>query len=781
METKLKRVALLALLLILALALVPARAQDDTLPAAEITNDEGGTAIITGEVNYTVGFLSSFGADAILVMLSDISYQVDRNRDYVLPVDAQVIGQVTSDPLVTPFTYQVNLPIVPPGESRDVDNNGRQDEGVRILRVWVTINMLGGPYWQEGEYEAGFSSTRDSNAFERRHEITGGSVIVWAPDDEQGFPSGFGEDGLLFTDDDPIVRLPQGYTVVNLDSDPFTFDRSFTAVVDLIQSANLSLAPADFSNLGYTAAFDALVDLLRSKYSFTEYKNIDWDALSAQFRPRIVAAEADGSRLEYERALRDFTWSIPDGHVGVSTPQADAIDFWASTEGSIGMAIRELDDGRVIVHHLYEDSPAARAGVQPRAEIIAINDIPIQEALEQVTPYSLPFSTAHNLRLQQLRYITRYPRGIEVELTYRNPGDSGPSTITVETIEERETWLLSSITYGAAGPNAQPVEFEFLDNGFGYVRINSFARDPLLTLRLWEWVIQSILNADAPGLIIDMRHNGGGFNIYNQMAAYFFEEALVIGNDAEYYEDLDGFFVDPVREERLILPPSGLHYGGPVAVLVSPNCASACEFFSYIMTLNNRAAIVGMYPTAGLGGNISPVFMPERLRLQYTSGRQLNADGEIAFEGTGIVPTVRVPVNELTLFSDGDPILEKAIGHLERASFIPVVDGGELVLGQPVQGRIFPGERIRFTYQVGDPVTLDWVIAGEAETVLRVYVNDETEPRLVSEQKLFTGIPVAGGLRLTFEIGGLNDAASGAFSLTISLNTGEGSGNGGTG
>lgn len=779
MKTKLKCLALVAVALMMALA--PARAQDGALPDAEITNDEGGTAIITGEVNYTVGFLSSFGADAILVMLSDISYQVDRNRDYVLPVDAQVIGQVTSDPLVTPFTYQVNLPIVPPGESRDVDNNGQPDTGVKIMRIWVTINMLGGPYWQEGEYEAGFSSTRDSNAFGRRDEITGGAVIVWAPDDQQGFPSGFGPDGLLFTNDDPTVRLPQGYTVVYLDTDPFTFDRSFTAVVDLIQSANLSLAPADFSNLSYTAAFDALVDLLRTKYSFTEYKNIDWDALAAEFRPRFVAAEVDGSRLEYERALRDFTWRIPDGHVGVNTPQADAIDFWTATEGSIGMAIRELDDGRVVVHHLYEDSPAAQAGVERRAEIIAINGVPIHEALEQVTPYSLPFSTAHNLRLQQLRYITRYPLGTEVELTYRNPGDTGASTITVEAIDERETWLRSSITYGAPTASAQPVEFEFLESGFGYVRINSFARDPLLTLRLWEWVMRSVINADTPGLIIDMRHNGGGFNIYNQMASYFFDEPLVIGNDAEYYEDLNGFFVDPAREERLILPPSGLHYGGPVAVLVSPNCASACEFFSYIMTLNNRADIVGMYPTAGLGGNISPVFMPERLRLQYTSGRQLNAEGEIAFEGIGVVPTVRVPVNELTLFSEGDPILEKAIAFLERVSFIPVVDGGELVLGQPVQGNIFPGERIRYTFQVGEPITLDWVIAGEAETVLRVYVNDETEPRLVSEQKLFTGVPVAGGLRLTFEIGGRNDAASGAFSLTISLNTGEGSAPGGSG
>ena len=32
---------------------------------------------------------------------------------------------------------------------------------------------------------------------------------------DRGFPGGFGPDGLLFTADDPIVALPQGYTAVS--------------------------------------------------------------------------------------------------------------------------------------------------------------------------------------------------------------------------------------------------------------------------------------------------------------------------------------------------------------------------------------------------------------------------------------------------------------------------------------------------------------------------------------------------------------------------------------
>jgi C-terminal processing protease CtpA/Prc len=115
-----------------------------------------------------------------------------------------------------------------------------------------------------------------------------------------------------------------------------------------------------------------------------------------------------------------------------------------------------------------------------------------------------------------------------------------------------------------------------------------------------------------------------------------------------------------------MLPPENMRYDGAIAVLVGPNCVSACEFFSYDMTINNRAAIVGHYPTAGGGGGIERFFMPEGLTLQMTIGRNVDGNGNIHIEGRGVVPTVRVPVTEETLFSDGDPVLEAAIEYLNN-------------------------------------------------------------------------------------------------------------------
>jgi C-terminal processing protease CtpA/Prc len=67
------------------------------------------------------------------------------------------------------------------------------------------------------------------------------------------------------------------------------------------------------------------------------------------------------------------------------------------------------------------------------------------------------------------------------------------------------------------------------------------------------------------------------------------------------------------------------------------------------MTINNRAAIVGQYPTDGAGGSVDQFKMPEDLMVQITTGRAVDAQGNIHLEGKGVVPTVKVPVTAETL------------------------------------------------------------------------------------------------------------------------------------
>ncbi|MEZ4728921.1 MAG: S41 family peptidase [Caldilineaceae bacterium] len=644
-------------------AVVLAQAET-SFPPAELVNEEGGPVSIRGEVTYTNPFFTT-GVAAPMVILEDQAGFVDRNRGFILPPESQTLGQITSDFYTSPFSYTIALPIEPQASLRDVDQDGEADTGVMVYAVAYWSNIFGDPFLEKrdlygGGWSTAYASTRVSEDVSTKREIVGGKFLVYAPDDQQGFPAGFGDDGLLFTEDDPIVGLPQGYTVVDMDTTPFTFDRSRHPVIDLIEPAGSALD--DFSDLSYSAAFDAMIEKMRKEYAFTEYKGIDWDAKVEEFRPRFVVAEEDRDVKAYLVALRDFAWSIPDGHI--SAPFI-ADDFSLATGGGFGIAVRELDDERVIVNFLLADSPAAEAGIEERAEIVAINGQPIRTVISDTVAWSAPYSTAHFKRLQQLRYVTRFPVGTEVEITYKNPGETATQTVTLEAVPERDSFTFSSFNAGRTGFE-QPVEYRLLDQGYGYVKIYSFADNDLLSIQLWERMIRTLNQAQVPGLIIDMRQNSGGSGfLADQMAAYFFDEQLELGNTGRYNEETGEFYFDERTIDRFYPPAEDLRYEGAVAVLIGPNCNSACEFFTYDMTVQDRAAVVGQYPTAGLGGSIEDFLMPESQPIRMTVGRNVDMNGEIHIEGRGVPPTVQVPVNEETLFSEGDPILEAAVDYLD--------------------------------------------------------------------------------------------------------------------
>ena len=171
---------------------------------------------------------------------------MDRDANFLMPPASQVLGQITSDFFTSPFSYSISLPIEPAASLRDVDNDGDSDSGVMVYAIAYWNTVYGDPYLEQrdlygGGWSTAYVSTHVSTAIDTLYEIDGGVMLVYAPDAAQGFPSGFGDDGLLFTEDDPIVGLPAGYTLVNLDDDPFTFDRSHVATVDLIEGEGAEL------------------------------------------------------------------------------------------------------------------------------------------------------------------------------------------------------------------------------------------------------------------------------------------------------------------------------------------------------------------------------------------------------------------------------------------------------------------------------------------------------------------------------------------------------------
>ncbi len=781
------RLRIVATILLCLSMLLPAHlllAQEETpFEPAEILNDEGGPVAIRGVVTYTNAFFTT-GVAAPMVILEDQAGFVDRNEGFILPPESQTLGQITSDFYTSPFSYTIALPIEPQASLRDVDLDGEEDTGVMVYAIAYWTNIFGDPFLEErdlygGGWSTAYASTRVSEDVSTRREIVGGKFLVYAPDDQQGFPSSFGEDELLFTEDDPIVGLPQGYTVVDMDSDPFTFDRSREPEIDLIEPAGAALS--DFSTMSYSEAFDAMIAKMSKEYAFTEYKNIDWESKSAEFRPRFVEAEAEEDATAYLKALRDFAWSIPDGHI--AGPNL-AEDFSFATGGGLGIAVRELDDSRVIVNFLLAESPAAAAGMEEKAEILEIDGQPIREVISDTVAWSAPFSTEHFERLQQLRYVTRFPVGTNVEITFQNPGAAEAETVALVAVPERESFSFSSFYAGLTGFE-QPVEYELLDSGYGYVKIYSFADNDLLSVQLWERMIRTLNDAQVPGLIIDMRQNGGGNGfLASQMAAYFFDDPLELGNTGYYDKESDEFFFDERTIKRFYPPAEDLRYYGKIAVLIGPNCNSACEFFAYYMSIEDRAAVVGQYPTAGLGGSVEQFKMPENQFFQFTIGRAVDMNGEIHIEGKGVPPTVAVPVDEETLFSTGDVILDAAVAYLDEATNIETTDGGAIAIGDETTGEFTPGTRVRYTLEVKKDQVISIYLedeTGELDTVLGVLdtggnlllANDDAESgdtlnSAVEELE----IPV--DLTLVLEVGTKHDEGEGVYTLRIVDATAEG-------
>ncbi len=653
-------------MLLFAVSFAGAIGEDENpIVPATIQNDEGGAVLVRGSVAYTNAFFTS-GVSEPLIILEDQTGFVQRNRGYLFPPESQTIGQITSDFYTSPFTYSLALPIEPQGALSDINNDGSPDVMVFAVAYWS--NIWGDAFLEKrdqygGGWSSAYASTLVSSDAETLGEYVGGKVLVYAPSPNLPFPEGWGADGRLFTADDPLVSLPSGYTVVDMSQPTFTFDRSRYVTMDLLEGDGASAD--DFSALSYTEAFDAMVEKFRTQYAFTEYKGINWDALKAQFRPRMEEAEATRDADAYSLALSEFAWQIPDGHVSVSFTPTTYNAFLAATEGGLGMAIRELDDGRVITNFITEGGAASIAGIQPRAEIIAINGTPINQVVSEAIAWSAPFSTEHFRRLQQLRYAVRFPSGTVVDVTFKNLNDAEPRTASMRTTAERDSFNFSSFNRDGS-PYALPVEYRLLPSGYLYVQITSFFDDERLSINLWERMLSQANANEVTGIIIDMRSNGGGSGyLADQMASYFFDEEYPLGNSGRYDESLNDFYFDPNRRESFFLAPEPLRYRGNVAVLVGPNCLSACEFFSWNMTRGNRADVVGQYPTGGLGGSVERFFMPNDITMQLTVGRAVDADGNIHIEGIGVVPTVLVPVTEETLFTTGDVILDYAISALD--------------------------------------------------------------------------------------------------------------------
>jgi hypothetical protein len=211
------------------------------------------------------------------VALVDMHGFVIRDKKWELPVDSQVLGYMDVNEQTLKATYELSLPLKPLGEFNDVDNNNKKDQGVQIFAVSYWPNLYGGPFSVGDDRSRGWpgylASVKTDSANE--DEVFGGKLVVWSPDAKQQFPTGFGTDGKLFTADDPVGPIPAGYSIVDLDTNPFTVSQDAQPNVELYEPKDVAIK--DFSKMSYSEAFDAMFNFVKTNYAFNGIKTQpDW-------------------------------------------------------------------------------------------------------------------------------------------------------------------------------------------------------------------------------------------------------------------------------------------------------------------------------------------------------------------------------------------------------------------------------------------------------------------------------------------------------------------------
>lgn len=604
-------------------------------PLAAAEQDAGGAGrgveTLVGTVTVTSPLVGRAFSEPF-VMLTDLAPFVARDLLAPPPSAVQVLANLEGN-IRDGARFTLPLPIRPEGAST-VFGDG-PGPGVQVYAVDFQVNVAGDPFLDDIETH-GWPSALASIAVEQgSNEVTGGQVVVWAPDDAQAFPTGFGADGKLFTADDPLGPIAAGWTVVDLDEEPFRHRREARVETPIIEG---SIGLRDLSDRSYTAAFDELVDELRRRYPFTDLKRIDWDALVAEHRPAIAAAEEAGDLAAFNVAMMRFSVALGDGHVGVDLPEA-----WVNERygGGLGLGLGLADDGSLVVRCVARKSAAHQAGILPGATILAWAGTTPGEALAAVEPYGSRSTDAGREALR-LRLLARLPVGESVEVAWRNPGQEEQSSRLTAAEDPDGLSLPCGLQHDLA---EMPVTSKVLPSGLGYVRVNSFSEDITLTTHAWEWALRRLREEDVPALIIDIRDNGGGLTrLPLYLAGSFTDEPYTLANQV---------FTDD-RGERVVMgidrvQPTPVRWNRPVAVLINDRCISACELFAAALARDPKTTIVGLEGTAGVVGGVYAWRLPGGLPFRAPLVAFEDEAGTILLEGSGVLPTVRTPRTAETL------------------------------------------------------------------------------------------------------------------------------------
>jgi carboxyl-terminal processing protease len=263
--------------------------------------------------------------------------------------------------------------------------------------------------------------------------------------------------------------------------------------------------------------------------------------------------------------------------------------------GGLGIEV-QMEDGFVKVVTPIDDTPAARAGLQPGDLIIKLDDTQVK-----------------GLSLTDAVNRMRGEPGSQIRLTILREKQDAPFVVT----------LTRDII------NVQSVKRRLLEPGYGYVRITQFRNDAGKDLE--DALSKLVAENKAPlrGLVLDLRNNPGGLlTAAVEVTDVFQDSGLVV-----YTQGRD----KTSRQDFLAKPGDSLR-GAPMVVLVNGGSASASEIVAGALQDNKRALVVGTR-TFGKGSVQTVLPLPSGDAIKLTTARYYTPGGR-SIQAEGIDPDI---------------------------------------------------------------------------------------------------------------------------------------------
>lgn len=206
----------------------------------------------------------------------------------------------------------------------------------------------------------------------------------------------------------------------------------------------------------------------------------------------------------------------------------------------------------------------------------------------------------------------------------------------------------------SAAPN---LATDKMPSGNAYIRFDGF--QPSIT-KEFRQALERFRN--SPGLIVDLRRNGGGdLGVLVPIAGYFFDKKTLFAKDetrsGKPLSEFAGVFRLPLE---LYVGRSGEQiYSGPVVVLIDSRSASSSEVFAAGMQDSQRARIVGSQSCGCVLGIAKPRVMKGGGVLEMSEVLWFSPKGR-RLEGTGILPDQTIVPTLKSLQANEDPALVAA-------------------------------------------------------------------------------------------------------------------------